>query len=148
VAALHRLPPSWFEADADLAARVFLPLLAAAPRAATVLAAFAGLCAGALVLAGRPPPPWRGLAAQAALFAALVAWGAVSAAWAPQPLHTPASAARLAGLFAAALVLAAHSGSMPVAPPVTTAIPALSRERSALPNGGCNHKLYPSLPIC
>ena len=101
------MPAFWFEAGLGLAALVFLPLLVAAPRAVTVLTAFAGLCACGLVLAGRPAPPWRGLAVPAALFAALLAWGAVSAAWAPEPRHSLAFAARLAGLFAAALVLAA-----------------------------------------
>jgi O-antigen ligase len=96
-----------FEAGLDLAALGLLPLLAAAPRAVTVLAAFAGLCAGGLILTGRRAPQWRGLAAPAALVAALLAWGAVSAAWAPEPWHSLAFAVRLAGLIATALVLAA-----------------------------------------
>jgi len=54
VAALQRAPAFWFEAGLDLAAVVFLPLLVAVPRAATVLVAVAGLCAGGLVLADRP----------------------------------------------------------------------------------------------
>ena len=102
-----RRPAFWLEAGLDLAALAFLPLLVAAPRAAAVLVAGAGLCAGGLALADRAALSWRGLAAPAALFAALLIWGAVSALWAPEPGHSLAFSARLFGLFAAALVLAA-----------------------------------------
>jgi O-antigen ligase len=106
------MPAFGFEAGLDLAALVFLPLLVAAPRAATVLVAVAGVCAGGLVLAHRPALSGRGLAAPAALFAALLAWGAASAVWAPEPRHSLVFAARLSGLFAAALMLAAAAPSV------------------------------------
>jgi O-antigen ligase len=102
------VPAIWFEAGLDLAALFLLPLLAAAPRAVTVLVALAGLCAGGLVLAGRPASR-RGVSVPGGLLAALLLWGAVSAVWAPEPWHSLGFAARLAGVFAAGLVLAAAS---------------------------------------
>jgi O-antigen ligase len=64
------------------------------------------LCAaGLVVLQGRPLAVPRGLAAPAALFAALLVWGAASAAWSIDPLRSLDKAARLAGLFAVALAL-------------------------------------------
>lgn len=50
---------------------------------------------------------WRDLAVPAAIFAAIVLWGAVSAAWSPSAARSLVIAARLAGLFAAGLALAA-----------------------------------------
>jgi O-antigen ligase len=100
-------PAFWFEVGLDLAALVLLPLLVVAPRGAVPLVLLAGSCAAGLSLTGRPAPPWRGLAVPSALVAALLAWGAISAAWAPDPWHSLGFAARLAGLFAAGLALAA-----------------------------------------
>jgi O-antigen ligase len=97
----------WCEAGLDIAALVFLPLLVLAPRGAAPLDTVASLCAGGLLLAARRQLRWSGLAAPAALFATITVWGAVSAAWAPEPWRSLGLAARLAGLFAAGLVLVA-----------------------------------------
>jgi exopolysaccharide production protein ExoQ len=99
----------WLEAGLDFTAFIFLPLLVLAPRGAAALAAVAGVCAGGLVLSGRGPLR-RGLVAPAALFGALVAWGTFSAVWASAPWLSLNLAARLAGLLAAGLALAAAAG--------------------------------------
>jgi O-antigen ligase len=98
---------AWLEAGLAIAAFVFLPLLVFAPRGAAALAAIAGACAGGLLLTAGRRLLRHGIAVPAALFGALVAWGAISAAWAPEPWHSLGLAARLAGLFAAGLALAA-----------------------------------------
>ena len=78
-----------------------------APRGAAALAAIAGLSAGGLVVAAGPAPPMRGPGVPAILLAAVLAWGTISAAWAPAPWRSLDLAARLAVLFAAGLALAA-----------------------------------------
>jgi O-antigen ligase len=88
----------------------FLPLLVLAPRGVAALVAFAGLAAAGLLLASPRPAPGPRLKAAAALLAIVVGWGAVSASWAPEPEHSLVLAARLAGLFAAGLALAAAAG--------------------------------------
>jgi O-antigen ligase len=100
--------PSRLEWGLDAAALLFLPVLALASHGLAPLEAVAGLFA--LGLARRRAAPWRDLAAPAALFAGLVLWGAVSAAWAPVPWRSLLIAFRLAGLFAAGLALAAAAG--------------------------------------
>jgi O-antigen ligase len=82
------------------------PLLALVPHGAAPLAAFAGLCAAGLVAAS-PPYEFPALRRPAAVLGALVLWGALSAAWSIDPWRSLLIAARLAGLFAAALALAA-----------------------------------------
>jgi O-antigen ligase len=86
---------------------LLLPLLVLAPRGAAPLASIAGLAAAGLLLARRRAPAVRALARPAVLLALLAAWGALSAAWAPEPWASLALAARLSGLFAAGLALAA-----------------------------------------
>jgi O-antigen ligase len=80
-------------------------LLSTAARGAAPLAAAAGLVAAGLIAA---TPPWRfaALRPAAAIFAALVAWGALSAAWSIDSWRSLVLDARIAGLFAAALALA------------------------------------------
>ncbi len=96
----------WCEAGLDLCALVLPPLLALVPHGAAPLAGFAGLCAAGLI-AVNPPYNFPALRGPAVIVVALVLWGALSAAWSIDPEHSLAMAARLAGLFAAALALAA-----------------------------------------
>jgi O-antigen ligase len=81
-------------------------LLALVPHGAAPLAGFAGLCAAGLILAN-PPYDFPALRRPAAVLGGLVLWGAVSAAWSIDPWRSLAMATRLAGLFGAALGLAA-----------------------------------------
>src|SRR5260370_22042894 len=96
---------AWCEAGLALCALALPPFLALVPHGAAPLAGFAGLCAAGLI-AAQPPYDLRALRRPAALLGALVLWGAVSAAWSIEPGHSLVIAARLAGLFAAALALA------------------------------------------
>jgi exopolysaccharide production protein ExoQ len=100
----------WSEAGLDTAALLFFPLLVLLPRGMAALASVAGLCAASLVLsAGRK---WLSpvLSVAAILLGAILVWGTVSALWSVDPMRTVAVAARLAGLFAAGLALAAAAG--------------------------------------
>jgi hypothetical protein len=99
------------ETGLDIAALLFLPLLVVVPRGIAPLASVAGLFGAGLVLLRDRHCVWRSaLAVPAALLVSLLVWGAVSAAWAPDPLRSLEQAARLAGLFAAALAMAAAAG--------------------------------------
>ena len=91
----------------DAAALLFFPLLVLAPRGVAALASAAGLFAAGLVLASNRPSALRHLAVPAALVGALLVWGTLSAMWSIDPLRSLDLAARLAGLFAAGLALAA-----------------------------------------
>ncbi len=105
-----------FESGLDAAALIFFPLLVLAPRGIAALTSVAGLLALCL-LAASGDTVWlrsrlRSLAAPAALLGSLLVWGAVSAAWSLDPPRSVELAARLAGLSAAGLVLAAAAGSL------------------------------------
>jgi len=97
---------SAFELGLDLCVFLYLPVLALTPLGVTPLAAAAGLCAFGLAAPGGVAA-WRPLRAPALLFAALLAWGLVSALWAVDPQRSLLIAARLAGLFAVGLSLMA-----------------------------------------
>jgi O-antigen ligase len=106
------MPPGLFaccEGGLDASALLLPILLALVPHGAAPLAAFAGLCAAGVVLAGTPRPltGWR---IPAALLGGVLAWGALSATWSIDPLRSLLLDLRLAGLFAAALALAAAAG--------------------------------------
>ena len=101
-----------FEWGLDLAALLFFPLLILAPRGIAALASVAGLFAAGLILAANRPLARRHLAVPAALVGALLIWGTVSAIWSIDPLRSLDLAARLAGLFAAGLALAAAAGEV------------------------------------
>jgi exopolysaccharide production protein ExoQ len=107
-ASVDRFAPfaAWCEAGLNLSALTLPPLLALVPHGAAPLAAFAGLCAAGLV-AAHPPYEFPPLRRPAAILGALLLWGALSAAWSIDPWRSLVIAARLAGLFAAALALAA-----------------------------------------
>jgi O-antigen ligase len=97
---------AWCEAGLGATLFVFPPLLALASRGAAALEGFAGLCAFGLVLTRRAAYPTR-LRHPAMLLAFLVLWGALSTWWSIDPGRSMLLAARLLGLFAAGLLLAA-----------------------------------------
>jgi exopolysaccharide production protein ExoQ len=97
---------AWLEGGLGFCAFVLPALLALVPHAAAPLAAVAGLCAAGLVLA-TPPYRFAALRHPAVLLAALVLWGGLSAAWSIDPWRSMVLDLRLAGLFGAALALAA-----------------------------------------
>jgi O-antigen ligase len=95
----------WSEAGLAAVLLLLPPVLVLAPHGATPLAVAGGLCAAGLLAAtpGPLPPGWR---RPAALLAALVLWGAVSAIWSIAPGRSLILAARLLGMFAAGIALA------------------------------------------
>ncbi len=102
---------AWCETGLDIAALLFFPLLVVAPRGIAPLASAAGLLgAGVIWSKSRQPFVHPALAAPAAFLGLLLVWGVASAAWSPDPLRSIEQAARLAGLFVAALALAAAAG--------------------------------------
>jgi exopolysaccharide production protein ExoQ len=106
--------PGALEAGLCIAALLFFPLLVVVPRGIAALASIAGALGGALVLArGRPLAPFF-LSVPALILAALWGWGLLSAAWAIDPLRALVQAARLCGLFVAALALAAAAEAVSV----------------------------------
>ena len=101
---------AWSEAGLDTAALLFFPLLVVLPRGIAVLVSAAGLCAAGLVLStGRSRPP-SNLGVATILLGCLLLWGTASALWSVNPVRSLVVAARLAGLFAAGLALAAGAG--------------------------------------
>jgi len=100
-----------FELGLDLCVFLYLPVLALTPLAVTPLAVLAGLCAFGLA-APDGVAAWRPLRGTALLFAALVAWGLISALWAVDPPRSLLMAARLAGLFAVGLSLMAAAPAL------------------------------------
>jgi exopolysaccharide production protein ExoQ len=97
---------SWLERGLDATALLFLPILALVSHGLAPLEGIAGALALGLVMRD-PATAWRELRVPAAIFAAIVLWGAVSAAWSPSVARSLLIAARLAGLFAAGLALVA-----------------------------------------
>jgi O-antigen ligase len=99
----------WLEAGLDICALLLPPVLVLVPHGVAPLAAFAGLCAAGLV-AANPPYRFESLRLPAAILAVLLLWGAASAMWSLDPGRSLILDMRLAGLFAAALALAAAAG--------------------------------------
>jgi len=97
---------AWCEAGLGFCVLILPAVLAFVPRGAAPLAGFAGLCAAGHMLTTRGGRRRLPLV-PAALLAALLVWGAVSAAWAIDPWRSLALDLRLAGVFAAGLALAA-----------------------------------------
>lgn len=97
---------AWCEGGLCVAVFVLPPLLALASRGAAALEGVAGLCAFGLVLTRPAAYPTR-LRHPAMLLGFLVIWGAISTAWSIDPDRSLLLAARLLGLFAAGLALAA-----------------------------------------
>jgi exopolysaccharide production protein ExoQ len=103
---------AWSEVGLDAAALLFFPLLVLVPRGAAALASVAGLSAAGLVLSVNRKRPSPSLAVTAMLLGCLLLWGAVTALWSVNPARSLAAAARLSGLFAAGLVLAASASAI------------------------------------
>ena len=98
---------AWLEAALDLVALLFFPLLVVLPRGIAVLVSAAGLCAAGLVLTTGARRPRAVLAPAAAVLGCLLFWGMASVLWSVDLLRALVMTARLAGLFAASLALAA-----------------------------------------
>jgi O-antigen ligase len=98
---------AWLEAALDLVALLFFPLLVVLPRGIAPLVSAAGLCGAGLVLATNAPKARSMLVPAAVLLGCLLLWGMVSALWSVDWMRALVMAARLAGLFAAGLALAA-----------------------------------------
>lgn len=104
----------WLEAGLDVAALLFVPVLVLAPRGIAPLAAIAGAIAAGFLAASRPvrARALAPLAVPAALLGMLLLWGLISALWSLHPLRSIVLDTRLAGMFTAALALAAASRSV------------------------------------
>jgi O-antigen ligase len=101
---------AWSEAGLDAAALLFFPLLVVLPRGVAALVSTAGLCATGLALSSGGIRLTRTLLVAAMLLECLLLWGTASALWSVNPVRSLVVAARLAGLFAVGLVLAAGAG--------------------------------------
>jgi exopolysaccharide production protein ExoQ len=101
---------AWSEAGLDTAAVLIFPLLVVLPRGIAALVSAAGLCAAGLVLSASGMRLTRILLVAAMLLGCLLAWGTASALWSVDPVRSLVVAARLAGLFAVGLALAASAG--------------------------------------
>ena len=96
----------WCETGLGLSLLLLPSQLALLPRGVAPLTAFAGLCAAGLV-GMRPPATLTVLRRPAAIFAALILWGALSATWSIDPARSVLLDLRLLGLSLAAIALAA-----------------------------------------
>jgi O-antigen ligase len=136
----------WCEAGLDLCVLALPPLLAMAPHGIAPLAGFAGLCAVGLAAAKRPLP-LAALRAPAAIFGALVLWGALSALWSIDRGRSLVLDVRLAGLFLAALALAAAAplvarpGRLGFCLVASTAFGALLALGDLVTAGGLSHHI-------
>jgi O-antigen ligase len=101
---------AWSEAGLDTAAFLFFPLLVVLPRGIAALVSAAGLCAAGLMLSTPRSRLTSILAVAAMLLGGLLLWGTASALWSVNPVRSLVVAARLAGLFAVGLALAAGAG--------------------------------------
>jgi O-antigen ligase len=99
------------EAGLGVCALLLPPVLVLVSHGVAPLAGFAGLCAAGLV-AVNPPYRFASLRFPAAILAALLLWGAASAMWSLGPGRSLILDMRLAGVFAAALALAAAAGQV------------------------------------
>jgi O-antigen ligase len=98
---------AWCEAGLDTAALILFPLLVVLPRGIAALVSAAGLCAAGLVLSASGIRLTRNFLVAAMLLGCLLVWGTASALWSVDPVRSLLVAARLAGLFAVGLALAA-----------------------------------------
>ena len=101
---------AWCEAGLHITALLFFPLLVVLPRGVAALVSAAGLCAAGLVLSASGMRLTRILLVAAMLLGGLLLWGTASALWSVNPVRSLVVAARLAGLFAVGLALAAGAG--------------------------------------
>jgi exopolysaccharide production protein ExoQ len=98
---------AWCEAGLDTAALILFPLLVVLPRGIAALVSAAGLCAAGLRLSASGIRLTRNFLVAAMLLGCLLVWGTASALWSVDPVRSLLVAARLAGLFAVGLALAA-----------------------------------------
>jgi O-antigen ligase len=98
---------AWCEAGLDTAALILFPLLVVLPRGIAALVSAAGLCSAGLVLSASGIRLTRNFLVAAMLLGCLLVWGTASALWSVDPVRSLLVAARLAGLFAVGLALAA-----------------------------------------
>ena len=98
---------AWCEAGLHTAALILFPLLVVLPRGIAALVSAAGLCAAGLVLSASGIRLTRNFLVAAMLLGCLLVWGTASALWSVDPVRSLLVAARLAGLFAVGLALAA-----------------------------------------
>ncbi len=98
---------TWAEVGLDTAALLFFPLLVVLPRGVAALVSVAGLCAAGLVLSASGKRLTRIVLVAAMLLGSFLLWGTASALWSVNPMRSLVVAARLAGLFAVGLALAA-----------------------------------------
>jgi O-antigen ligase len=101
---------AWSEAGLDTAALLFFPLLVVLPRGVAALVSAAGLCAAGLVVSASGIRLTRILLVAVMPLGCLLVWGTVSALWSVDAVRSLVVAARLAGLFAVGLALAAGAG--------------------------------------
>ena len=100
-----RLPAS-LETGLCLVALLFLPLLVVVPRGIAALATVAMVIGAGLALSQDRRLILSDIATvPAALFAALMVWGLLSALWSPDPLHTLPRAAKVTLLAVAAMAM-------------------------------------------
>ena len=107
----EQTPPRWPEYGLGVCVFLLLPILVLAPRGVAALAGIAGLL-GAVLAVKAGVAVWRQLLAPAWLLGALIGWGFVSSLWATDPMRSLEMTARLTGLFAAALGIAASADAI------------------------------------
>jgi exopolysaccharide production protein ExoQ len=103
---------AWCEAGLDASVLPFFPFLVVVPRGVVPLISVAGLCAAGLVLSGGGAKPRPVLVLAAGLFGVFLGWGMLSALWSVDPLRSLIVAARLTGLVAIGLAMAAAADSI------------------------------------
>ena len=99
------------ELGLDATGLLFFPVLVLVPHGIAPLVSIAGMFAIGLVLPNGIAA-FQAVRIPALLLGALLVWASVSAAWSVDPAHSLLIAARLLGLFAAGVVLAAAAGAI------------------------------------
>ena len=99
------------ELGLDAIGLMFFPILVLVPHAIAPLISVAGIFAIGLVLPNGTAA-FRGVRVPAFILGALLAWASASAVWSIDPGHSLVIVARLAGLFAAGLVLVAATDAV------------------------------------
>jgi exopolysaccharide production protein ExoQ len=99
------------ELGLDATGLLFLPVLVLVPHGIAPLVSIAGMFAIGLVLPNGIAA-FQAVRVPALLLGALLVWASVSAGWSVDPVHSLLIAARLVGLFAAGLMLAAAANAM------------------------------------
>jgi exopolysaccharide production protein ExoQ len=127
---------AWLEMALDGCFLLLPPVLAIAPHGAAPLAAVAALFGVGLVVATRGDRRLAPLLSPAILLGMLLLWGGLSAAWSIDPWRSLMIDARLAGLFAAGLALAAAASR--IAAPWRLALALGAGSAIAIVLAGCD----------